>query len=223
MPHPAAGVGPYSEHTADMAGRTPAVDQPYVPAPALPSMHAAPPGIDGFPPAMPPDQHSGRRPNRPELSGLFPPSNRATVTPPGSPETATWAAPSDKTEQSRFEAFKPDDAAPATASEKAEQPHVRLFPVLIGVILAAALLIGVPIGVVWLMARPSGSAFNVDAGQCVKRDGDKAVAAPCGDPGSFQVVSKVGKKEECADKSQPYVEAPDADGRTQVLCLKRSS
>ena len=42
----------YSENTTDVSGRGQGSEQPYVPAPALPSMHAAPPLENGFPPAQ---------------------------------------------------------------------------------------------------------------------------------------------------------------------------
>lgn len=213
----------FSEHTSDLAGRGTSADRPYVPAPALPTMHASPPGVDGFPPPMPVDPQSGRRPGRQQLSGMFPaPANRATVTPPGPLDGADAPAVEDKTEQSRFEAFKPDAVDPAPEKPEAA-PHVRMLPVLLGVILASALLVGMAIGVVWLISRPGDNGLTVNPGDCVKRNGDSAVTTSCGEPNSFQVVSKVDTREQCGDPGQPYVDNPAGNGRTQVLCLKPSS
>ena len=210
----------YSEHTTDMAGRGRATDKPYVPEPALPSMHASTPLVDGFPAARTPSdppQQSGH----PHIDGAFAgPANRATVTPPGAPETASWPVPAGNTEQGRIDAFKVDPSA--GVSEKPETPSVRMVPVLLSVVLAAVLVVGIAMGLVWLIA-PSDSGFDVSAGDCVKRDGDRAVTATCGQVGAFEVVSKVDTKEQCPDPGQPYVINPTSDGRTQVLCLKPSS
>jgi hypothetical protein len=73
---PAQSPDSYGENTTDMAGRGPSPDRPYVPAAALPSMHARPPLIDGFPPAPTPEEiaqnQSGVSPDRPRLGGVFP-------------------------------------------------------------------------------------------------------------------------------------------------------
>jgi hypothetical protein len=207
-----------------VAGRGRATDTPYVPAPALPTMHASAPLVDGFPAARTPS-------DAPERSGgpVFGtvsggsadrPTNRPTVRPPGASEPPGRPGAPEHTEQGRFEAFKPD--APAATQEKTETPSVRMVPVLLSVVLGAALLVGIAMGLVWLIA-PSDPRFDVNAGDCVKRDGDKAVTATCGDPGAFQVLSKVDSKEQCPDPGQPYVLNPTSDGRTQVLCLKPSS
>ncbi|MCA2212832.1 hypothetical protein [Jidongwangia harbinensis] len=212
---------PYSEHTTDISGRGRS-DQPYVPAPALPSMHAAPPRIDGFPPAGQPQTEDD-----PRMGGAFPgPPNRATVTPPGPSETTSWPAadesdPDDS--QGRFDQFKAEIVEVAPGN-KPETPHVRMLPVLLGVIIGAALLVGLAFGLVYLISGgDSESGFSVSAGECVKRDGDEAVKASCGDAGAFEVVSVADTKEQCADPGQPYVLNPTTDGRTQVLCLKPRS
>jgi hypothetical protein len=160
------------------------------------------------------------------MGGVFPgPSNRGTVTPPPGPdETASWpGSATGDPEQGRFDQFKPDAeaAAPSTPSS----PHVRMLPVLIGVIIGAVLLVGLAIGIVWLISRgsDSGSGFSVSAGDCVKQSGNEAVKANCGDPGAFQVVSIADTKDKCGDPAQPYVLNPTEDGKTQVLCLKPSS
>jgi collagen type III alpha len=217
VPGKPASPGPYSELTTDISHRGQATEQPYVPAPALPSMHARPPLDNGFPP--PPDAEKIERPDRPRMGGVFPgPASRATVTPPGPNETTSWPAGPADAEQGRFDQFKPD------ATAKPETPHVRMLPVLLGVIIGAALLVGLAIGIVWLISRGSDSGgISVSAGDCVKRSGNEAVKAACGDPGAFQVVSIADTKEQCADPGQPYVVNPTNDGKTQVLCLKPSS
>jgi hypothetical protein len=194
----------FTEHTTDISQRGHAPEQPYVPAPALPSMHSRPPLENGFPP--PPQPGQGSRP---------------TVTPPGPEGTTSWSAPGDG-EQGRFDKFKQEAAAQAAAPAT---PHVRMLPVLVSVVIGAVLLVGLAIGVVWLIARgsDSGTAFSVNAGDCVKKSGDEAVKATCGDAGAFQVVSIADTKEQCADPGQPYVLNPTKNGKTQVLCLKPSN
>ena len=226
--NPAARTTPpdqYSENTTDVSGRGPGSDQPYVPAPALPSMHAAPPLENGFPPAQAPDstQPFGERPR---MGGVYPgAASRATVTPPGPEQTAAWPGrPEADADQSRFDSFKQDSPAIVpTEVAKPETPHVRMLPVILGVILGAALIVGLTLGVTWLIARGSddgGSGFSVSAGDCVKRDGNEAVTANCSDPGSFEVTAIKNTKEECPDPNQPYVVNPTDNGRSQVLCLK---
>jgi collagen type III alpha len=228
--NPAARTMPpdqYSEHTTDVSGRGPGSD-PYVPAPALPSMHAAPPLENGFPPAPGPDstQPFGERPR---MGGVFPgPASRATVTPPGPEQTASWPNRAEPDEdQGRFDSFKQDspEVVP-TEVAKPETPHVRMLPVILGVILGAALIVGLTLGVTWLIARGShdgGTGFSVSAGDCVKQQGNEAVTANCSDPGSFEVTAIVDTKEQCPDPNQPYVVNPADNGRTQVLCLKPKS
>jgi collagen type III alpha len=221
----------YGENTTDMAGRGSGSDRPYVPAPALPSLHARPPLVDGFPPpdSADPTRQSGVSPDR-RLSSSSPgqaspsgagPANRATVTPPGPDQTASWPGPAEEGTQAgqgRFDAFKPDTATAA----KPETPHVRMLPTLIGVILVAALVVGAAMGLVWLISRGSDSGFSANAGDCVKRSGENAVKAHCGDSGTFVIVSNVDTKEQCPDPGQPYVLNPTDGGKTQVLCLKPS-
>jgi collagen type III alpha len=211
---------PYSEHTTDISGRGRADQHPYVPAPALPSMHAAPPLTDGFP-------SSGQKPppgiegDRLRMGGVFPgPPGRATVSPPPGPEqAASWpGAPAGAVEDSRFEQFRPEAEAPAA---KPETPHVRTLPVLIGVIIAAALLVGAAFGLVYLISGDSDNAgLQVSVGDCVKKDGEAATTAACTDEGAFQVASIADSQDKCADPQQPYVVDPTSDGRTRVLCLK---
>ena len=249
----------YGEHTTDISGRgrPGRPDQLYVPQPALPSMHAAPPHIDGFPPSgqKPP---SGIEGDRPRMGGVFPgPTSRATVTPPPGPdETSSWRAgehgpgehgehgphqhgpgehgphehgpgergphehgPGEHDDQRRFDQFRVAQAEKAPA--KPETPHVRTLPVLIGVIIAAALLVGAAFGLVYLISGDSeNSGLSVNVGECVKRSGEEATTAACTDTGAFQVTSIVDSQDQCADPGQPYVVDPTSDGRTRVLCLK---
>jgi hypothetical protein len=219
----------YSENTTDISGRGQGPDGLYVPAPALPSMHARPPLENGFPPVPQPGETAvGERGGRPRLGGVFPgPASRATVTPPPDPDsTASWpgseagaAAAADEPEQGRFEQFKPEADAPASA-KAAETPHVRMVPVLLSVIIGATLLVGLAVGIPWLISGGNDTGFTVSTGDCVKKSGDEAVKSGCGDPGSFEVVSIVNAKEQCTDPGQPYVLNPTSDGKTQVLCLK---
>jgi hypothetical protein len=218
----------YTEHTTDISQRGQgALGQPYVPSPAVSAMHARPPLENGFPP--PPD--GPENPERPRMGGVFPgpADNRPTVTPPSGPDnTASWprqgGAPPAEAEQSRFEQFKPEADGPAAVPATPATPHVRLLPVVVGVIIGACLLVGLAIGVVWLISRGSDNGgFSVSAGDCVKRNGTEAVKATCGDPGAYQVVSVADTKDKCADPNQPYVLNPTKDGKTQVLCLKPQS
>jgi hypothetical protein len=155
-----------------------------------------------FPP-MPPNS------GPPEYPGAV---SRATVTPPSPDDTTNWPGPAD---QNRFDAFKPE-AAPA----KPETPHVRMLPILIAVVVGAVLLLGLVFGIVYLVAGGKSETFTVSTGECVKKDGDAAVKADCGDAAAFQVVSIVDDKSKCADPNQPYVVNPTSDGKNQVLCLK---
>jgi collagen type III alpha len=216
----------YGENTTDISHRGAGMDPTYVPAPAVSSMHARPPLENGFPPA--PDADQGfDRPDRPRMGGLFPgpATGGASVAPPNADQTSSWPGvpaqvPDD--DQARFGQFRPDAEAPPA---KPETPHVRMLPILISVIVGAALLVGLAIGIVWLISRgsDSGGGISVAAGECVKRSGDEAIKAQCGDAGVFQVVSIADTKEQCADQAQPYVLNPTKDGKTQVLCLKPSS
>jgi hypothetical protein len=226
--NPAARTTPpdqFSENTTDVSGRGQGPEQPYVPAAALPSMHAAPPLENGFPPAQAPES-SQPFGDRPRMGGVFPgPASRATVTPPGPEQTAAWPSrPEPDADQGRFDSFKQDapEIVP-TEVAKPETPHVRMLPVILGVILGAGLIVGLTLGVTWLIARGSndgGTTFSVSAGDCVKRNGEAAVTANCSDAGSFEVTAIVDAKEQCPDPNQPYVINPTDNGRTQVLCLK---
>ncbi|WP_433284230.1 LppU/SCO3897 family protein [Micromonospora sp. CA-244673] len=148
----------------------------------------------GFPPAFPPPPQQG---------------------PPAWPQ----AAPGGDPDQGRFEAFKPD-AEPKT---EAPTPKVRNGRVLAAVLIAAVLILAVPLGLLTLLGKIGGddkpAAFDPAVGSCVKQSGTTAVAADCGEQGAFTVVSKVDSKDKCADPAQPQVVLP-GDGTNRVLCLK---
>jgi hypothetical protein len=127
--------------------------------------------------------------------------------------------PGEHDDQSRFDQFQA--AAAEKAPAKPESPHVRTLPVLIGVIIAAALLVGAAFGLVYLISGDSdNSGLQVSVGDCVKRNGEEATTAACTDTGAFQVASIADTQDQCADPGQPYVVDPTSDGRTRVLCLK---
>ncbi|GAA2702229.1 hypothetical protein ACFY2R_00685 [Micromonospora olivasterospora] len=136
----------------------------------------------------------------------------------GPPQAApAWGA---EPEQNRFDAFKPEAGEPKT---EAPTPKVRNGRVLAVVLLAAVLILAVPLGLLFLLGKVGGdekpAGFNPAVGSCVKRSGDTAAAATCGEAGSFTVVSRVANKDKCADPGQPYVVLPGS-GADRVLCLK---
>ena len=116
-----------------------------------------------------------------------------------------------------FQADQPNRIKPSSGSG-----HIRMLPVLLSVVIGAILLVGIAIGIVWLISRGSDSSFDVGAGDCVRRSGNTAVKSSCSDSGAYRVVSVADTREQCADKSQPYVLNPTKDGKTQVLCLTPS-
>jgi hypothetical protein len=162
------------------------------------------------------------------MGGLFPgPATRGTVTPPTPEETTSWpGVEAQGSDQGRFDQFKPEaDAAPTPT--KPETPHVRMLPILLAVVVGAALLVGLAFGIVYLVAGGdnggSNAGFSVKTGDCVKKSGTAAVKADCSEASSFQVVSIVDDKAKCGDPQQPYVLNPTTDGKSQVLCLKPNS
>ncbi|WNM41820.1 hypothetical protein RMN56_10970 [Micromonospora halotolerans] len=148
----------------------------------------------GFPPAFPPPPQQG---------------------PPAWPQ----AGQGGDADQGRFEAFKPE-AEPKT---EAPTPKVRNGRVLALVLIAAVLILAVPLGLLTLLGKIGGddkpAGFDPAVGSCVKQSNATAVAADCGEQGAFTVVSKVDSKDKCADPAQPQVVLP-GDGSNRVLCLK---
>jgi hypothetical protein len=160
-------------------------------------------GQGGFPQA--------RQPGDNEWSSTGP-ATRATVTPPRPEDTTSW--PGVEAQGNRFD--QPE------SPPKPETPHVRMLPILIAVVVGAGLLVGLAFGIVYLVAGGNDDtpSVSLNTGDCVKKSGDTAVKADCGDATAYKVVSVVDDKSKCADPQQPYVLNPSTDGKTQVLCLK---
>ena len=139
--------------------------------------------------------------------------------PQGQQSASSWDAGPD---QGRFDSFKPEAAEEKKPEPPA--PKVRNGRVLAAVLVAAVLILAVPLGLLMLLGKVGADetpAFDPAVGSCVKRSGDSAAAATCGEAGSFTVVSKVATKEKCADPAQPYISLP-GDVQNKVLCLKPS-
>ncbi|GAB3055360.1 LppU/SCO3897 family protein [Micromonospora schwarzwaldensis] len=149
--------------------------------------------------------------------GGFPPA----FPPPPQQGPPAWSpdGPADDSDQGRFDAFKPD-AEPKT---EAPAPKVRNGRVLALVLIAAVLILAVPLGLLTLLGKIGGddkpAAFDPAVGSCIKQSGATAAAADCGEQGAFTVVSKVDNKDKCADLSQPTV-VLQGGGTNRVLCLK---
>ncbi|GAA4566374.1 hypothetical protein GCM10023176_16390 [Micromonospora coerulea] len=148
--------------------------------------------------------------------GGFPP---AFPPPPQQAPPAWQQSLGGEPEQGRFDAFKPD-AEPKT---EAPTPKVRNGRVLAVVLIAAVLILAVPLGLLTLLGKVDGddkpAGFDPAVGSCVKQSGGGAVAADCGEQGAFTVVSKVDAQDKCADPAQPHVVLP-GEGANRVLCLK---
>ncbi|MBY8875593.1 hypothetical protein K7640_27560 [Micromonospora sp. PLK6-60] len=135
-----------------------------------------------------------------------------------------WGAPPEP-EQGRFDSFKPE-AAEAQPEQPA--PKVRNGRVLALVLLAAALILAVPLGLLALLGKiggddaPKPASFNPAVGSCVKQSGSGAATADCADADAFKVVARVASKDKCADPGQPHVVLP-GEGADRVLCLKKAA
>lgn len=160
---------------------------------AVPGQGPGGPGQGGFPPTFPPSPQQA---------------------PP-----AWQPGPTSDPEQGRFDSFKPE-AEPKT---EAPAPKVRNGRVLALVLIAAVLILAIPLGLLTLLGKIGGddkpAPFDPAVGSCVKQSGNGATAAQCAEPGAFSVVAKVDSKEKCADPAQPHVVLP-GDGPNRVLCLK---
>ncbi|MFV2102550.1 hypothetical protein [Micromonospora sp. LOL_024] len=173
------------------------------------------PGND--PPARPGGTYGA--PARPEAgaehNSAFPPPPQSA--PPWSPGPS-----STEPEQGRFDAFKPV-AEPAA---EAPVPKVRNGRVLAAVLVAAVLILAIPLGLLMLLGMVGESnetnAFDPPVGSCVKRSGDSAVAAECTEVEAFTVVSKVESKDKCPDPVMPHVDLRGASANP-VLCLKQAT
>ncbi|GGM43580.1 hypothetical protein GCM10011608_30410 [Micromonospora sonchi] len=154
---------------------------------------------------------SAGRPEPADHTSAFAPQQSGTPWTPGSPAT--------EPDQGRFEAFKPV----AEPAPDAPAPKVRNGRVLAAVLVAAVLILAIPLGLLLLLGKIGGSdeagTFNPAVGSCVKRSGDSAVVADCGEPEAFTVVTKVASKDKCPDPSLPVVELRGKVAEP-VLCLK---
>ncbi|PZF86887.1 hypothetical protein C1I99_28430 [Micromonospora deserti] len=130
-----------------------------------------------------------------------------------------WEQSGPEPDQGRFDAFKPI-AEPKT---EAPPPKVRNGRVLAAVLVAAVLILAVPLGLLTLLGKIGGTepapSFDPAVGTCVKQSGTGAAAADCGEADAFTIVSKVDAKEKCADPAQPHV-VLSGGGANRVLCLK---
>ncbi|MFE9651688.1 hypothetical protein [Micromonospora sp. NPDC006431] len=204
-PDPFGGTGPSDPYGGpggphDPFGGSPAgPGDPYAPGGGRAAV-AAPgqgpmgePGPGGFPPPFPP--------------------------PPQQAPPAWQQGPANEPEQGRFDAFKPE-AEPKT---EAPTPKVRNGRVLAAVLIAAVLILAVPLGLLTLLGKIGGddkpAPFNPAVGACIKQSGTGAADADCAEPGAFKVLSKVDSKDQCAEPTQPHVELQGVEGN-RVLCLK---
>ncbi|MEV0154170.1 hypothetical protein AB0H57_10580 [Micromonospora sp. NPDC050686] len=136
-----------------------------------------------------------------------------------------WGAAPPEPEQGRFDSFKP---VAAEAQPEQPAPKVRNGRVLALVLLAAALILGIPLGLLTLLGKiggdeaPKPASFNPAVGSCVKQSGAGATTAECGEADAFKVVARVASKDKCADPGQPHVVLP-GDGADRVLCLKKAA
>ena len=197
----------YGELTTDISRRGPAPERPA-----------------SMMPTWPPQETADADQDRPWVGGAYPgpavPSPPARDQPGGWPPYTPFSPGENGPDPIRAE--EPPRIKPKNGTGRSESGHVRMLPVLLSVVIGAVLLVGIAIGIVWLISRGSDSGFDVGAGDCVKRSGTAAVKASCGDAGAYQVVSIADSKEQCTDKRQPYVLNPTKDGKTKVLCLKPS-
>ncbi|NLU77924.1 hypothetical protein HCA58_05840 [Micromonospora sp. HNM0581] len=155
-----------------------------------------------------------------------PGSEHTTAFPPPPQSAPPWSpgpgSASGEVEQGRFDAFKPV----AEPDAESPPPKVRNGRVLAAVLVAAVLILAVPLGLLMLLGMIGGSddanAFDPPVGSCVKRSGTTAVAADCTEPDSFSVVSKVESKDNCPDPAMPHVDLRSATANP-VLCLKAAA
>ncbi|MEV0809253.1 hypothetical protein [Micromonospora sp. NPDC050200] len=195
------------------AGGPPAGAVPGYGHPAHDPAHGGTPSP--FPPAGPPFPPAGQP--FPPAGQPFPPAEQS-FPPANQPGPGAWHQDPEP-EQGRFDTFKPD------AEPKAEQPvpKVRNGRVLAIVLIAAVLILAIPLGLLSLLGKIGAddkpAQFSPAVGSCVKQSGNGATAANCGEQGAFTVVSKVDAKDKCADPAQPHVVLPGS-GADRVLCLK---
>ncbi|MEU6203017.1 hypothetical protein ABZ814_05445 [Micromonospora musae] len=215
-PHP-------GERPADPFGGPPVPYDPGMPAvagygpPALPDAEPAP--TSTFPSTFPPPPQQQAVPSWGQ-GGQGGPGQPGSVPAWGQnePEQQNWTPGAAEADQNRFDAFKPD------AEPKSEPPpaKVRNGRVLAAVLTAAVLILAVPLGLLFLLGKVGGDqapSFDPAVGTCVKKSGETAVAADCGEAEAFTVVSKVDTNDKCGDPTLPHV-VLQGDGPNRVLCLK---
>ncbi|MGB2571427.1 LppU/SCO3897 family protein [Micromonospora citrea] len=212
-----------TSHNRPMNGTRPhgSAERPAEPFGAPPVDGPPSGGVPGYGHPAHDPTHGGLPSPFPPAGQPFPPAGQQPFPSAGQPGPAAW--PQDpEPEQGRFDSFKPE------AEPKAEQPtpKVRNGRVLAMVLIAAVLILAVPLGLLSLLGKIGGddapAPFNPAVGSCVKQSGGGAVAAGCGEPEAFTVVKKVDAKDKCGDPSQPHVVLPGS-GADRVLCLKKAA
>lgn len=131
-----------------------------------------------------------------------------------SPAAAPPRADRDDHDQERFDSFQSAAQPPADPPP----PPVRNGRVLAMVLAAAVLLLGVPLGTLWLLGRTGEPEFNPAVGSCVKQEGSGAAATGCGEAGAYTVVAKANDPGKC-DPKQPHIVMQNVGG-DNVLCLR---
>jgi hypothetical protein len=213
LPDASGGQGPRG-----FAAAPPPTGSPMAP----PGSPMAPPGSPvGF--GGPPGQRPMSPPTRPQQGFQGTAGMRPVSTPPQQsfPSSGAGSGGWNEPDNDRFTAFRPDQPTDPPRPDAAEQPapKERNGRVLALVLVAAVLLVAIPLGVVYWFTRPDSSAFNPAVGECVKQSGETAVTAGCGEAGAFIVVSKVADQKDCENK-QEWVVVPNADAASRVLCLR---
>lgn len=195
--------------------------------PTAPAWDQAPPATQAWEQAQPPtpawEQAQPPTPAWDQAQPTAPPATQAweQAASPAQPWGQTGSANPDP-DQSRFDAFQPiaEPAADAPA------PKVRNSRVLAAVLVAAVLILAIPLGLLVLLGKVGGTdsaqSFDPAVGSCVKQSGETAVAVDCGDTEAHTVVSKVNTNEECTDPTQPHVTLTGSGGN-RVLCLEKTN
>ncbi|ABP52591.1 hypothetical protein Strop_0106 [Salinispora tropica CNB-440] len=193
-----------------------------IPPPA-PSWDQAQPPTQAWNQAQPPTQAWNQaQPPAPSWDQAQPPTPSWDQAQPSTPSWDQNGPAGSDPEQNRFDAFQPI-AEPAA---DAPIPKVRNGRVLAAVLVAAVLILAIPLGLLLLAGKLSrddaAPVFDPAVGSCVEQAGESAVAVDCGDAEAHTVVSKVNTKEECTDTTQPTVTLSGSGGN-RVLCLEKTN
>lgn len=176
------------------------------------------------PPAQPPTPAWDQaQPPAPAWGQAQPPTSAwDQAQPPAQPSTPSWdqnGSASSDADQSRFDAFQPI-AEPAA---DAPVPKVRNGRVLAAVLVAAVLILAIPLGLLMLLGKIGGNdsaqSFNPAVGSCVKQSGNTGEAVDCGDAEAHTVVSRVNSEEECPGPKLIL----SGSGNDRVLCLEKTN